>query len=96
MDQLADMVVSASSGVISRQKENILGTSMAIASMFTKGKSLEDLFKSMDSAIDEAKSRLKGGEHQERDSVETKERQRQSDMKKTMQNLGKLRLFLGK
>ena len=96
MDQLADMVVSASSGVISRQKEHILGTSMAIASLFSKGKSLENLFKDMDSAIDEAKSKLKGGAHQERDSVEIKEQRRQSDMKKTMANLGKLRMFLGK
>ena len=96
MDQLADMVVSASSGIISRQKEHILGTSMAIASLFSKGKSLEDLFKSMDSAIDEAKSKLKGRQHQEKDSVEMKEQQRQRNMKTTMANLGKLRMFLGK
>ena len=93
MDQLADMVLCASAGIISRQKEHILGTSMAIAALFAKGKPLEDLFTKMDAAIDEAKSKLKG--RAARTPVELKEEKRQRDMKKTMANLTKLQMFMG-
>jgi len=92
MDQLADMVVNASEGIITRQKQHILGTSLAIASLFDKGKPMERLFKEMDSAIDKAKSNLK---QDKVDSVRAKEEKRQKDMQRTMENLNKLRMFMG-
>ncbi len=93
MDQLPDMVVSASEGVISRQKEHILGTSMAIASLFDKGKPMERLFKEMDDAIDKAKSSVKVDPEEK---VRQKEEKRQRDMRKSMESLNKLRMFMGK
>lgn len=92
MDQLADMVVSASEGKISRQKEHILGTSMAIASLLDKGKPMERLFKEMDEAIDKAKS----GKADPEEKLRQKEEKRQRDMQKSMKSLGKLRMFMGK
>lgn len=93
MDQLADMVVSASEGIINRQKEHILGTSMAIASLFDKGKPMESLFKEWDGAIDKAKSSRKVDPEIE---LRQKEEKRQGDMRKSMKNLNKLRMFMGK
>ena len=93
MDQIADMVVSASEGVINRQKQHILGTSLAIASLFDKGKPMERLFKEMDAEIGKAKSQMKQGQA---DSVQAKEEKRQSDMRRSMENLNKLRMFMGK
>ena len=93
MDQLPDMVVSASEGIISRQKQHILGTSMAIASLFDKGKPMERLFKEMDSAIDKAKGSRKVDPEE---ALRQKEEKRQRDMKKSMESLNKLRMFMGK
>lgn len=93
MDQIADMVVSASEGIINRQKQHILGTSMAIASLFDKGKPMERLFKEMDDAIDNAKSSRKIDPDVE---LRQKEEKRQGDMRKSMENLNKLRMFMGK
>jgi len=93
MDQIADMVVSASEGIINRQKQHILGTSMAIASLFDKGKPMERLFKEMDDAIDNAKSSRKIDPEVE---LRQKEDKRQGDMRKSMENLNKLKMFMGK
>ena len=91
MDQLADLVISASEGVISRQKEHILGTSMAIASLFDKGKPMERLFKEMDDAIDKAKAKKDDPD----EALRRKEEKRQGDMQKSMKSLNKLRMFMG-
>ena len=92
MDQLADMVLSASEGVINRQKQHILGTSMAIATLFDKGKTIDSLFQEMDGMISKAKAGVGNNE----DQLLRKEEKRQRDMKKSMENLGKLRMFMGK
>lgn len=89
VEQIVELVESASENKIATFKGQVTGMRMAIASVFGDSDILKKVFDDLDGAIGEAKSSLGRSK-----PAEDPEAKRKRDLKKTLGNLKKLEAFM--